>query len=221
TCVDDARNLIDGTQGRSDAVMILPPYYYAGVRNDGLCRFFEKALSGNSLPVFLYHFPQHTGNRIDNPLIEMLLQRGIPITGIKDSGGDLQNALAYQARFPELQIFYASDAEALAAVQHGLAGSVTGGANPLPEFLLAIRKGCAEGNHKAEMLQRTFDVWNGYRAASPYFEIPLVKAAMGARLQNFPLHVRAPFTPVLGEAVGEIRRRVAGCLAGYRALVAH
>ncbi|MGR8952770.1 MAG: dihydrodipicolinate synthase family protein, partial [Gammaproteobacteria bacterium] len=59
------------------------------------------------------------------------------------------------------------------------------------------------------------------RAASPYFEIPLVKAAMGSRLQDFPPHVRAPFTPVPGEAVGEIRRRVAGCLAGYRALVAH
>ncbi len=218
-CVNDARKLIHGTIGFSDAVMILPPYYYAGVHNDGLCRFFEKALSGVSLPIFLYHFPQHTGNRIDNDLIEMLLARDIQISGIKDSGGKLDNALAYQSRFPKLQLYYANDAQALEALQRGLTGLVSGGANPLPEFLIALQKYFGKSNEEAKTLQGRFNTWNDYRTASPLFEIPLVKAAMGARTRNFPVHVRPPFTPASAKEIRQVRNTVFGCLADLRGIL--
>jgi len=217
TCVYDTRRLIDDTQSHGDAILILPAYYYAGVQNDGLCRFLEGALSGTALPTFLYNFPQHTGNKIDNDLIEMLLQKGIQITGIKDSGGDLQNALAYRARFPKLQIFFASDTDCLAALQNGLSGSVTGGANPLPEFLLAIQECFEEAPDKVQALQRSFNAWNEYCAASPLFEIPLVKAAMGARIKDFPVHVRPPFTAAPDEEISRVRTTVLDCLANLHA----
>ena len=219
TCVDDAKKLIDDTPAYCDAVMILPPYYYAGVRNDGLCRFYEEALSRNSLPTFLYNFPQHTGNRLDTELIEMLHDKGIQVTGIKDSSGDLQNALAYQSRFTELQIFFASDSDALAALQNGLAGSVTGAANPLPEFLIAIQNCFGEANDKALTLQRSFDAWNDYRRTKPLFEIPLVKAAMGARIPDFPIHVRAPFTTASAEEISQIRTMVIKCLSDLQVIL--
>jgi dihydrodipicolinate synthase/N-acetylneuraminate lyase len=205
TCVEDVKKLLAGTKGNADAILLLPPYYYAEASNDGLCHFFEKALSGNALPVFLYNFPKHTGNRLDIALIEMLFDRGIRITGIKDSSGDLPNALAYRSQFPDLKIFFANDADCLAALQHGLHGSVTGGANPLPEYLLAIQETWVKRSDKAQTLQCAFDVWNDYRAASLLFEIPLVKAAMGARIKDFPIHVRPPLTPAPAKAINRIR----------------
>jgi dihydrodipicolinate synthase/N-acetylneuraminate lyase len=57
TSVIDVRDLIAGTQGCADAILLLPPYYYAACRDNGLCRFFVSALSGTSLPVMLYNFP--------------------------------------------------------------------------------------------------------------------------------------------------------------------
>lgn len=219
TCVDDVKKLIAGTAGNGDAVLLLPPYYYAESSQEGLCGFFEKTLSENALPAFLYNFPKHTGNRIDNALIGMLRDKGIQLAGIKDSSGDLLNALAYRAQFPELKIFFADDAGCLAAWQNGLHGSVTGGANPLPEYLLAIQESWVKRSDKAQTLQCAFDVWNDHRAASLLFEIPLVKAAMGARLKDFPSHVRPPFTPAPAEAINRIRTLVLDRLSALHAIL--
>ncbi|MGJ0515997.1 MAG: dihydrodipicolinate synthase family protein [Methylomicrobium sp.] len=219
TCVEDVKNLLAGTERNADAVLLLPPYYYAESSPEGLCSFFEKALSENALPAFLYNFPKHTGNRVDNALIGMLRDKGVQLAGIKDSSGDLPNALAYRSQFPDLKIFFADDAGCLAALQHGLHGSVTGGANPLPEYLLAIQEAFGKPGDKAQILQCAFDVWNAYRTASPLFEIPLVKAAMGARIKDFPIHVRPPFTPAPSEAISRIRTVVLNCLSGLHAIL--
>jgi dihydrodipicolinate synthase/N-acetylneuraminate lyase len=219
TCVEDVKKLLAGTEKNGDAVLLLPPYYYAEASNDGLCGFLGKALSENALPVFLYNFPKHTGNRLDIALIEMLFDSGIRITGIKDSSGDLPNALAYHSQFPDLKIFFADDAGCLAALQHGLHGSVTGGANPLPEYLLAIRENFGKPGDKAQILQYSFDVWNAYRTASPLLEIPLVKAAMGARIKDFPIRVRPPFTPAPPETVEQIRMVVRDRLSDLLAIL--
>jgi dihydrodipicolinate synthase/N-acetylneuraminate lyase len=219
TCVDDVKALIDHTAGIGDAVLLLPPYYYAESDNGGLCGFFEKALSGNTLPAFLYNFPKHTGNRIDNALIEMLLDKGIRISGIKDSSGDLANALACLSCFPELKVFFADDEKCLIALQQGLHGSVTGGANPLPEYLLAIQEAFGKPDNKAQTLQCAFDIWNAYRAASPLFEIPLVKAAMGARIKAFPIHVRPPLTSAPAEAIQPVQTLVLNRLSHLQAIL--
>jgi dihydrodipicolinate synthase/N-acetylneuraminate lyase len=221
TCVKDSRKLIRGAQGIADAVLLLPPYYYAGARTEGLCRFFTETLADTTLPVFLYNFPKHTGNPIDGRLIKKLLEHGIELTGIKDSSGRIENAVAYKAQFPQLNIFYADDSEALKALQAGLSGSVTGGANPLPECLLAIRKHFDAADGKAQALQRVFNVWNDYRSASGFPEIPLVKAAMGARLSDFPVHARAPFTALPAEAVASVRAKVIECLSELHAVLAN
>lgn len=219
TCVSDVRDLIAGTQGCADAVLLLPPYYYSACRNDGLCRFFVSTLSGTSLPAMLYNFPQHTGNRLNADLIAMLLDQGIAIQGIKDSSGDTDNAMVYKSNFPEVKIFLGNDAKVLEVLQKGLSGSVTGGANPLPELLIAMQTDFQLSGDKAHSLQRCLDVWNEFREAMGYFEIPLVKAAMGARIADFPLHVRAPFTPVPAEELDRIRNVIFKCLKDFKTIV--
>ena len=219
TCISDVRDLIAGTQGFADAVLLLPPYYYSACQNNGLCRFFVSALSGTNLSVMLYNFPQHTGNRLGANLIAMLLDQGIAVQGIKDSSGDIDNAMIYKSHFPEVKIFIGNDAKVLEVLQKGLSGSVTGGANPLPELLIAIQADFQISGNKAQSMQRSLDVWNEFRETSGYFEIPLVKAAMGARIADFPLHVRPPFTPVPAEDIDRIRSVIIKCLSGFKTIV--
>lgn len=218
TSIDDVRNLISGAQGCADYLLILPPYYYAGCLELGLFRFFIDALFGTSLPVMLYNFPQHTGNRLGVDLVTRLLDRGIGINGIKDSSGDIDNAVVYKSNFPELNIFLANDAKVFEAMQKGLSGSVTGAANPMPELLIAMQEAFRLCPDKAQSIQCRLDVWNAFREASGYLEIPLVKAAMGARIDGFPVHVRAPFTSVPIEEIDQINAVVCNCLRQFEHL---
>ena len=147
------------------------------------------------------------------------LDQGIAIQGIKDSSGDTDNAMVYKLNFPKVKIFLGNDTKVLEVLQKGLSGSVTGGANPLPELLIAMQTDFQLSGDKAHSLQRCLDVWNEFREASGYFEIPLVKVAMGARIADFPLHVRAPFTPVPAEEIDRIRSVVFKCLKDFKTIV--
>jgi dihydrodipicolinate synthase/N-acetylneuraminate lyase len=218
TCISDVRKLIAGSRGFADSVLLLPPYYYSACRNIGLCRFFISALSGNTLPVMLYNFPLHTGNHLDVELVAMLLDHDIAIHGIKDSSGDIDNAMVYKSHFPEVKIYLGNDEKILEVLQKGLSGSVTGAANPLPELLIAMQLDFQSSGNSAQSLQLCLDVWNEFRESSGYFEIPLVKAAMGARIADFPLHVRPPFTSVPAEEITRIQSVIIDCLKDFKAI---
>ncbi len=219
TCVKDVRELIDETQDRADLLLILPPYYYSAREDNGLCRFFSDALSETPLPAMLYHFPQHTGNFVGVDLVAMLLDRGISIQGIKDSSGDLDNALLYRSNFPGMPVFLGNDEKAFEVLQKGLTGSVTGAANPLPELLITLQAEFRSCPAKAQSIQRCLDTWNAFRQASGHPEIPLVKAAMGARIAGFPPHVRAPFMPIPNAQLDQIRTVIHTCLNDFQRLV--
>lgn len=221
TCVRDVRDLIAGTQGHADLLLVLPPYYYSSCPDNGLCRFFVGALTGSTLPVMLYHFPLHTGNRLSVDLVAMLVERNLPIIGIKDSSGDIGNSLVYRATFPEMFIFLGNDNEALSVLQKGLSGSVTGAANPVPELLIALQNAFPSPGNRAQLLMRCLDVWNEYRESSAHLEIPLVKAAMGFRIDDFPIHVRAPLTPLSREDIVRTRTVIEQCLRNYQYVMAH
>lgn len=218
TCVGDVRKLIAEAKDCADFILILPPYYYSACRDEGLFRFFIDALSGATLPAMLYHFPQHTGNHLGIDLVTTLLDQGLSIVGIKDSSGDIDNAQLYRSNFPELAVFLGNDAKVFEALQKGLSGSVTGAANPMPELLIAMQSEYRLSARKAQEMQRCLDVWNRFRNAGGYFEIPLVKAAMGARIDSFPVHVRSPLTPVPVEVIDRIRKAVCNCLNDFRLL---
>src|SRR5213083_1982085 len=44
--------------------LVLPPFYYKGVPDDGLAAYVEtivRASTGKPIPIYLYHFPQQSG----------------------------------------------------------------------------------------------------------------------------------------------------------------
>src|SRR6187551_593525 len=73
-------------------VLMLPPFYYKGVSDEGLFRNFAEIIErvGDSrLRIYLYNIPPVSQITITLPLIERLLARyPVIIAGAKDSSGD-------------------------------------------------------------------------------------------------------------------------------------
>src|SRR5258708_2595380 len=75
--------------------LMLPPFYYKGVSDEGLYRNFAEVIErvGDArLQLYLYHIPPVSQVPITLPLIERLL-KNFPgtVAGVKDSSGDSNN----------------------------------------------------------------------------------------------------------------------------------
>jgi len=136
-CQDDCLKLAAHAENYSDALVILPPFYYAKVTEEGILSFLSEVLKQTCMPTFLYNFPKHTNNIITTTMLKILLAKHDNLIGIKDSAGDLKAAIKFKA-ITNLQVFVGSDRLALAVLLNGLNGSVTGGGNAFPELVVAI-----------------------------------------------------------------------------------
>ena len=184
----------------ADALLILPPYYFANVSDAGVIDFFREALAGIETPVFLYNFPRHVKLVLTPALVEQIMTACPMIVGVKDSSGDLDVASAFKKLAGVRQVFVGKDTKAFAALDSGLDGSITGAGNPFPEFLVGIRQAWAAGDPAlAQRLQQEFDLWNAFRAAHKFDEPALVKAALARRLPGYPIHVRPPLRALTGQ----------------------
>jgi 4-hydroxy-tetrahydrodipicolinate synthase len=126
------------------AVLVLPPFYYKPVGEDGLFAYYSELVQrvgSAALRVVLYHIPRLTGVPITAGLVEQLL-RAYPSTfvGIKDSSNDIGNTAAMIRSFPEFRIFAGSDEWLLEAMRLGAQGCISATANVNPAAIVALRK---------------------------------------------------------------------------------
>jgi 4-hydroxy-tetrahydrodipicolinate synthase len=121
-------------------VLMLPPFYYKGVSDEGLFRSFAEVIERVADPrlrVYLYHIPPLSQVPISLPLIERLLGRypGI-VAGVKDSSGDWSNTRDMLDAFAgaEFDVFVGSESLLLENMRHGGKGCITatGNVNPGP-----------------------------------------------------------------------------------------
>lgn len=117
-------------------VLMLPPFYYKGVSDDGLYRHYSEVIQqvGDArLRICLYHIPQVSGVPISLPLIERLIA-AYPdtVVGIKDSSGNWDNTEAMLKAFPGFRIFPASESLFTRSLPLGAAGCISATANVNP-----------------------------------------------------------------------------------------
>ncbi|MEJ5990444.1 dihydrodipicolinate synthase family protein [Ramlibacter sp. PS3R-8] len=183
-------------------VLMLPPFYYKGVSDDGLFRHFAEVIErvGDArLRIYLYHIPPVAQVPISLALIERLL-KAYPgaIAGIKDSSGDWSNTEAMLKQFqPEgFDVFAGSELFLLRTLRGGGAGCITatGNVNPAPMVKLYQTWQGADADAQQAALDAT-------RAAFQKFPmIPAMKAAV-ARYGKTPAWrtVRPPLTELTQE----------------------
>lgn len=138
-------------------VLMLPPFYYKNVSDEGLFAAFAEVIErvgDDRLKVFLYHFPQMSGVPLGPRLIERLLT-AYPgtIAGIKDSSGDAAGMIRTAGAFPGFAVFSGSDELFFGLLRAGGAGCITAVCNvaaPIAAALLAAwRSGDGEAAEDA------------------------------------------------------------------------
>lgn len=109
-------------------VLLLPPFYYKAVTDDGLFDFVSAVIGRvNSSPaIYLYHIPPVAHIGFSHDLIERLIvEFPRQIVGIKDSSGDFANTTALIERFPGFRVFSGSEVFLLETLRAGGAGCIT------------------------------------------------------------------------------------------------
>jgi len=113
--------------------LVLPPFYYKGVPDDGLVAYIEtlvQATAERPIPIYLYHFPQQSGLPWHVGLVGRLLGMfGQRIVGLKDSSGDMAYARAAAALAPDFKVFPSTEAALPEARTGRFAGCISATAN--------------------------------------------------------------------------------------------
>lgn len=213
-CFKDCRSLVEhACAGIADAAILLPPSYYADATFEGLVAYYRLAIGRSTIPVFLYNFPRHTKTEVTPELLSAICSKNPQVRGIKDSSGSLNGALALKSARPDIVVFVGSDSLALATLEKGLDGSVTGGGNPIPECLVGLTKAFEKGRFAdAAVWQRIMDGWRSYRKNLSILEIAAAKAGLAARIPGFPTYLRPPLSSPERQAVEDIARHMTNVL---------
>lgn len=161
-------------------VLMLPPFYYKGVSDEGLYRNFAELIervSDSRLRVYLYHIPQVSNVPISLALIERLL-KAYPgtIAGVKDSSGDWSNTKAMLDQFQPhgFDVFPGSETYLLPALREGGAGCISATANVNPAAIAQLNATWQNDDADAQQaaLNAVRDIFQGY------VMIPALKAAV-------------------------------------------
>lgn len=162
-----------------DKVLMLPPFYYKDVSDEGLFRYYSEVIErvGESqLRIYLYHIPPVAQVPLSLSLIERLLE-AYPhsIAGIKDSGGDWQHTEALISEFSDegFQVYAGSEHFLFDTLRAGGAGCISATANVNPGPIAELARTWQEQDadeHQASLsrLRRIFE---------SYPMIPALKAA--------------------------------------------
>jgi len=131
-------------------VLMLPPFYYKNVSEEGLYRYFSEVVQrvGDArLRIYLYHIPPVAVVGITPRLVERLL-KAYPsaIAGMKDSSGDWNNTKMFLDAFADtdrpaqagFDVFVGSETFLLANMRNSGAGTISATANVNPAAIYQL-----------------------------------------------------------------------------------
>jgi 4-hydroxy-tetrahydrodipicolinate synthase len=185
-------------------VVMLPPFYYKGVSDDGLFASYAQVVErvgDGRLRVVLYHIPPMSAVPISFGLIERLRAR-FPDTfsGIKDSSGDLGNMQWLVKAFPGLAVLAGADPLMLPLLKSGGAGCITATSNLVASDLAFVFRHHADSARKAEVEAAQTRIVAARNLASRFSQIASLKVLLAART-NSPgwRRLRPPLMPLAQE----------------------
>ena len=127
-----------------EGVLMLPPFYYKGVSDEGLFRSYAEVIErvgDDRLRIYLYHIPPISQIALTVPLIERLL-KAYPktIVGLKDSSGIWENTKSFLDNFAAegFAVYPGSERFLLQGLQHGARGCISATANVNPAAMAGL-----------------------------------------------------------------------------------
>jgi 4-hydroxy-tetrahydrodipicolinate synthase len=174
--------------------LVLPPFYYKGVPDDGLVAYIESILEATAarpIPIYLYHFPAQSGLPWHVALVRRLLDTfGERIVGLKDSSGDMAYAREAAAISAHFKVFPSTEAALPEARSGVFAGCISATANLNADLCArAYRTGDATALHEAVTIRKLFDgkaLVPGIKALLAHIHGEAAWSRVGPPLSAFP-----------------------------------
>lgn len=167
------------------ACVVLPPFYYKGVSDEGLFRFYAELIEGvgsNDLRVILYHIPPIAQISISLELTARLREAfpGI-IVGVKDSSGKLESMQAFASTFADFSVLAGADPFMLPLLKSGGAGCITSSSNLIGKHLRVVFDNWFDHSQaaKVDAAQARINAWRDLSNA--YVQLPTIKAMLARR----------------------------------------
>lgn len=184
------------------------PLHFVPLSPDELFGYFAAVADSVDIPTLLYNYPARTGGQNIPASVAVRLVQSHNIVGLKDSSGDLANALGYRnACGPDFAVFVGSEALIYPALVMGAAGTICAGANVLPQIMVALYEAWEQGlNDEARQIQQRL---LSLKAALAFGTFP---ASVKAALDLLGMPVGDPFPPVAPLSAGQ-RDQMAPLLA--------
>jgi 4-hydroxy-tetrahydrodipicolinate synthase len=126
----------------ASAVLMLPPFFFKGVSEDGVFAFYAEVIervANPKLKVLLYNIPKFSGVLITLPLIKRLVERyPETVVGLKDSSGDTAYTSSVMQALPKFRVFCASESLLVETMRNGGAGCISACANFNPAAIVKL-----------------------------------------------------------------------------------
>lgn len=119
------------------AMLVMPPGYFREAHPLGTRDWFLALLDASPVPILAYHFPQRAGVGISPETMGELAPHP-NLLGMKDSSGDATQLTAYRQALPTHQLFVGDERLLILALQAGWTGTISGAANCIASWLVAI-----------------------------------------------------------------------------------
>jgi 4-hydroxy-tetrahydrodipicolinate synthase len=142
--------------------LVLPPFYYKGVPDDGLVTYVDalvSATAGRPIPIYLYHFPALSGVPWHVKLIRRLIgEFGMRIVGLKDSSGDMPFAREAATIANTFKVFPSTEAALTEARDGPFAGCISATVNLNADLCARfLRQGDRVALDAAVTIRKLFD----------------------------------------------------------------
>ncbi|MEQ8313182.1 MAG: dihydrodipicolinate synthase family protein [Gammaproteobacteria bacterium] len=187
-------------------VLMLPPFYYKGVSDDGLFAFYAEVIervANEKLQIYLYHIPPISQVPIGFDLIQRLAAAyPASIAGIKDSSGDWNNTLQLnQLGIDDFRVFCGSESFLLQNMQNGGAGCISATANVNPAAINDLYENWQDEG--ADQKQAQLD-----QVRAIFQSFPMIAALKAATAQfageSTWLRVRPPLVSLSGQELKKL-----------------
>jgi 4-hydroxy-tetrahydrodipicolinate synthase len=114
-------------------ILMLPPFYYKQVNDDGLFAYFDlviRSVNDKRLKLYLYDFPQMSGIRFSTSLVRRLVgEYPGTVVGMKDSSGDWEHMASIIREIPGFRVYAGTERYLLRVLREGGAGCISATTN--------------------------------------------------------------------------------------------
>jgi 4-hydroxy-tetrahydrodipicolinate synthase len=199
----------------ADLALVITPYF-AQPTQDELVEHYTTIARATKLPVMLYNNPPRTSVNVMPPTLVRCMKSADNIVGIKDSSGDITQAVEYLLLSGRKGLLFSGrDTVALALLMHGGHGTISPAANVFPRLMVRLYD-AFRGGDLAEA-SRLSDVFAPLRAAWAWGSFPVVIKEAMAIAGHGAGPTRRPIAPLPPQKLADLKAVVERIAAEERA----